>query len=154
MLAAVTFPLMAGIPDIGSDANWGKILAVFEWNYALLSPFGVYLADRFSRQRSVATYSGRMMGTLIGVPASGSVCYGAVRSGKQAFTVSAIPAFGLGLKADGSFRSDVCLGRARARCPACLHRLDEPTRLSLRPDMTRFQFIWRCYRSSQFHAAC
>ncbi len=50
MLAAMKFSLMADIPDIGSEANWGKILALFKWTYAFLSPIGGYLADRFSRR--------------------------------------------------------------------------------------------------------
>lgn len=48
------FSLMTDIPDIGSEANWGKILALFKWTYAFLSPVGGYLADRFSRRHVVA----------------------------------------------------------------------------------------------------
>ena len=54
MLAAMKFSLMTDIPEIGSEANWGKILALFKWTYALLSPFGGYLADRFSRRHVIA----------------------------------------------------------------------------------------------------
>lgn len=54
MLAAMKFSLMADIPDIGSEANWGKILALFKWTYAGLSPVGGYLADRFSRRHVIA----------------------------------------------------------------------------------------------------
>jgi MFS transporter, Spinster family, sphingosine-1-phosphate transporter len=31
MLAAMKFSLMIDVPDIGSEANWGKILALFKW---------------------------------------------------------------------------------------------------------------------------
>lgn len=55
MLAAMKFSLMSDIPDIGSEANWGKILALFKWTYAFLSPLGGYLADRFSRRHVIAS---------------------------------------------------------------------------------------------------
>jgi MFS family permease len=54
MLAAMKFSLMTDVPDIGSEANWGKILALFKWTYAFLSPIGGYLADRFSRRHVIA----------------------------------------------------------------------------------------------------
>lgn len=54
MLAAMKFSLMTEIPDIGSEANWGKILALFKWTYAFLSPVGGYIADRFSRRHVIA----------------------------------------------------------------------------------------------------
>lgn len=53
MLAAMKFSLMGDLPDIGSDANWGKILALFKWTYALSSPIGGYLADRLSRRHVI-----------------------------------------------------------------------------------------------------
>lgn len=54
MLAAMKFSVMRDIPDIGLEANWGKILALFKWVYALLSPIGGYLADRYSRRHVIA----------------------------------------------------------------------------------------------------
>jgi MFS family permease len=54
MLAAMKFSVMRDIPDIGLEANWGKILAMFKWVYAILSPIGGYLADRFSRRHVIA----------------------------------------------------------------------------------------------------
>lgn len=54
MLAAMKFSLMTDVPDIGSEANWGKILALFKWTYAFLSPVGGYLADRFSKRHVIA----------------------------------------------------------------------------------------------------
>lgn len=54
MLASMKFSLMTDIPGIGSEANWGKVLALFKWSYAFCSPIGGYLADRFSRRHVIA----------------------------------------------------------------------------------------------------
>ena len=53
MLASMKFSVMADIPSIGSEANWGKMLGQFKWVYALLSPVGGYIADRFSRRYTI-----------------------------------------------------------------------------------------------------
>ncbi len=50
MLAAMKFSVMKDIPDIALEENWGKILALFKWVYAVLSPIGGYMADRFGRR--------------------------------------------------------------------------------------------------------
>lgn len=54
MLAAMKFSVMQDIPGIGLEANWGKVLALFKWVYACLSPVAGYLADRFSRRHVIA----------------------------------------------------------------------------------------------------
>lgn len=54
MLASMKFSVMRDVTDIGSEANWGAILALFKWVYALLSPVGGYLADRYSRRHVIA----------------------------------------------------------------------------------------------------
>src|SRR5688572_6879095 len=53
MLAAMKFSVMGDIPSIGTEANWGLMLGQFKWVYALLSPIGGYVADRFSRRFTI-----------------------------------------------------------------------------------------------------
>ena len=50
MLAAMKFSVMGDIPTIVTEANWGRMLGQFKWVYALVSPLGGYLADRYSRR--------------------------------------------------------------------------------------------------------
>lgn len=54
MMAAMKSSMMDDIPDISSRANWGLALGAFKWVYALLSPVGGYVADRFSRRHVIA----------------------------------------------------------------------------------------------------
>jgi MFS family permease len=53
MLAAMKYSVMADIPSIGTEANWGIMLGQFKWVYAFLSPVGGYVADRFSRRFTI-----------------------------------------------------------------------------------------------------
>jgi MFS family permease len=53
MLASMKFSVMADIPTIGSEANWGLMLGQFKWVYAFFSPIGGYIADRFSRRYTI-----------------------------------------------------------------------------------------------------
>jgi MFS transporter, Spinster family, sphingosine-1-phosphate transporter len=53
MLASMKYSLMADIPSIGSETNWGFMLGQFKWVYAFLSPIGGYVADRFSRRFTI-----------------------------------------------------------------------------------------------------
>ena len=53
MLAAMKYSVMGDIPSIATEANWGMMLGQFKWVYAILSPVGGYLADRFSRRYTI-----------------------------------------------------------------------------------------------------
>src|SRR5512142_1227378 len=50
MLATMKSSMVADIPSIANRADWGLVLGGFKWTYALLSPFGGYIADRLSRR--------------------------------------------------------------------------------------------------------
>ena len=50
MLATMKASMVGDIPSIANKADWGLILGSFKWTYAVLSPFGGYLADRFGRR--------------------------------------------------------------------------------------------------------
>src|SRR5438105_108893 len=53
MLAAMKTSVMASIPDLRTEGNWGLMLGQFKWVYAVLSPFGGFFADRVSRRLTV-----------------------------------------------------------------------------------------------------
>src|SRR5436190_18702014 len=53
MLAAMKSSMMEDIPDIATKANWGIVLGSFKWVYAILSPVGGYVSDRFSRRHVI-----------------------------------------------------------------------------------------------------
>lgn len=53
MISSMKVSVMHDLPDIGSETNWGHMLAGFKWVYATCSPIGGYIADRFSRKLTI-----------------------------------------------------------------------------------------------------
>jgi MFS family permease len=54
MLATMKASMVGDIPTIANKADWGFVLGCFKWTYAALSPFGGYIADRFSKRYVIA----------------------------------------------------------------------------------------------------
>ncbi|MCE2863957.1 MAG: hypothetical protein LW690_16080 [Opitutaceae bacterium] len=50
MLATMKLSMVADIPSIANKADWGLILDYFKRTYAVLSPFGGYIADRLGKR--------------------------------------------------------------------------------------------------------
>lgn len=55
MIAAMKLSVMKDIADIGTEANWGLMLGQFKWVYAIFSPVGGWLADRFSKRYAICS---------------------------------------------------------------------------------------------------
>lgn len=53
MIASMKVSVMNDIPSVGSEENWGHMLAQFKWVYAVFSPIGGYIADRFSKRFTI-----------------------------------------------------------------------------------------------------
>jgi MFS family permease len=50
IFATMKKSIMAGVPDIVSEARFGELMAAFLFVYGLLSPVGGYVADRWNRR--------------------------------------------------------------------------------------------------------
>ncbi|MFN9418848.1 MAG: MFS transporter [Pirellula sp.] len=54
MLASMKTSVMSDVSGLANEADWGKVLAMFKWTYAFLSPVGGLFADRFGRRYVIA----------------------------------------------------------------------------------------------------
>lgn len=50
LMAAMKTSIGLSIPALADDGNWGLLPALFKWSYAIFSPLGGWLADRFSKR--------------------------------------------------------------------------------------------------------
>lgn len=55
MLATMKSSMVGDIPSIANKADWGLVLGCFKWTYAVLSPFGGFIADRLSRRHVICS---------------------------------------------------------------------------------------------------
>ena len=53
LVATMQRSIMGEVSGIGSQEQWGHMLAWFKWTYAIASPFAGIIADRFSKPRIV-----------------------------------------------------------------------------------------------------
>ena len=53
MVSTIRASIRADIPSIANDQDFGTMMAVFMWVYALLSPIGGFVADKFNRRWTV-----------------------------------------------------------------------------------------------------
>lgn len=53
MVSTIRASIRADIPTITNDQEFGTLMAVFMWVYALLSPVGGFIADKFNRRWTV-----------------------------------------------------------------------------------------------------
>ena len=53
MISTIRAAIRADIPSIANDQDFGTLIAAFMWIYALLSPVGGFIADRFNRRWTV-----------------------------------------------------------------------------------------------------
>lgn len=53
LVSTIRLSIRADIPSIANDQDFGTLMAVFMWVYAILSPVGGYIADKFNRRWTV-----------------------------------------------------------------------------------------------------
>ena len=53
MLSTMKSAMMDDIPELAKAENFGLLMAIFLWIYALMSPVSGIIADRFNRKRII-----------------------------------------------------------------------------------------------------
>jgi MFS family permease len=53
MVSTIRASIRADIPSIANDQEFGALMAMFMWVYAILSPIGGFIADKFNRRWTV-----------------------------------------------------------------------------------------------------
>jgi MFS transporter, Spinster family, sphingosine-1-phosphate transporter len=53
MMSTIRVSMRADIPSIANDQDFGMLMSAFLWVYALLSPLGGFVADKFNRRWTV-----------------------------------------------------------------------------------------------------
>jgi MFS family permease len=93
MVSTIRASIRADIPSIANDQDFGTLLAVFMWVYALLSPIGGFVADRFNRRwtviGSLGVWSAVTWATGQATSYSQMLCFRALMGISEAFYIPA-----------------------------------------------------------------